>query len=158
MSCVFFYWRDVFLDVATTSDEHADEADWHRNYAVRMWGPHPSHGKWQWTKHFYLFSVMSDLDITGFGAHRSRVSCTKGTPLWVKRTGREADHSPVPSTNANNECSYNFTPHIWLLDVHRNYCTALWPCGTWSMLNNMQKKIDFSYGIYFKDNNYSMYK
>jgi hypothetical protein len=52
----YFNWRDVFLDVATTSGEHADQANFYRNYAVRLLGPHLSYGKWQGTRYFYLFS------------------------------------------------------------------------------------------------------
>jgi len=88
---------DVFLDVATTSDKHADEADCHRNNEVRISSPHSSYGKWQGIRYFYLFSDSNS------GAHRSRVSCIKGTPVGVKRPGRKADHSPAPSTNVNSE-------------------------------------------------------
>jgi hypothetical protein len=98
-----FNLTDVLLDVASTSDEHADEAGCHRNYAVRMSGSHQSYGKWQGTRHFYLFSDSNP------GAHCSRVSCIKGTPVGVKRLGREAYHSPAPSTDVNSEWSNNFT-------------------------------------------------
>jgi len=124
----YFNWRDVFIDVATTSDEHADEADCHRNYAVRMSGPHPSYGKWQGTRYFHLFSD------SNFGAHRSRVSCIKGTPVGAKRPGREADHSPAPGTDVHSEWSNNFITRVWLHDVYRNYYTLLQLCETWSML------------------------
>jgi hypothetical protein len=126
----YFNWRDVFLDVATTSDEHADEADCHRNYEVGISGPHPSYGKWQGTRYFCLFSD------SNFGAYRSRVSCIKDTPVGVKRLGPEADHSPAPSTDVNSEWSNNFTTHIWLHGVYRHCYTLLWLCETWSMLNH----------------------
>jgi len=134
----YFNWRDVILDVATTSDENADEADCHRNDALRISGPQPSYGKWQGTKYFHLFSDSKS------GAHRSRVSCIKGTPVGVKRPGRETDHWPALGTDVNSEWSNNFTTHIGLHDVYRNYYTLLWLCEAWSMLNNIQKKFNVS--------------
>jgi hypothetical protein len=129
----YFNWRDVFLDVAATSDDHVDEADCDRNYAVRMSAPRPRCGKSQGTRYFYLFSDSNS------GAHGSRVSRVKGTPVGVKRPGREADHC----ADGNSEWSNNFTTHIWLHDVYRNYYTLLWLCEIWSMFNNIQKNSTF---------------
>jgi hypothetical protein len=69
---------------------------------------------------------------TGSGAYQaSYPMCKTVISAWVKRPGREADHSPPSSVEVKNAWSYTSTPSICLHDVVFSYAQGqLYLCLT----------------------------
>jgi hypothetical protein len=65
---------------------------------------------------------------TGRGAQPASNVYRGVFPLEVKRPGCEADHSPPPSVEVTNECSYTCPPPVCLHGLNRDNCTLLCSC------------------------------
>jgi len=78
-------------------------------------------GDSRWGQRFFFCHRVQ----TGSGAHRTSYLMGTGDSLWVKRSEREADHSPPPSAEVSNVWSYTFTGMYFLMTwcsvKHRNF-------------------------------------
>jgi hypothetical protein len=97
---------NVFLDIATTSDEHAEESRLRQKLCSRNVTRMSTSELREMARGKIILTFLRLPSLP-----QPDIVC-QGHALGVKRPGREADHSPAPTTDVNKEWRYKFTPRI----------------------------------------------